>query len=228
MTREELLAFHRKEVALKENYSQKEIDHLVEIFSPHKEVLIPIEKAELLNITNSKGINTSITAPRWLFHLLGIKHKTIHLVLRLGSKYVFQIRSWSKFECPGQIDVSVGGHTTISDKDDSYKTVIIEMFEELGLKLEHFIDNKIQMLGSYDCFHISEQQNLIDNEWHDVYTANLTLKGFSEINFNDGEVSGLYLCNESELENLLNQDIIPIATGLKYTIPFLNNHIPTK
>ncbi|MEZ0228484.1 MAG: hypothetical protein ACAI25_07645 [Planctomycetota bacterium] len=52
-----------------------------------------------------------LAAPRWLCHLLGLRHASAHVVLVApNGLVVLQKRSRAKDTAPGLLDTSVGGH----------------------------------------------------------------------------------------------------------------------
>jgi isopentenyldiphosphate isomerase len=220
----ELLGYVQKaRSALKNNneIKQQEIDAIYSKVRPYSGLFLHGEKNELLNWVNSAGLMTDVKGPRWLFHLLGLRHKTSHILLHFNSPallkvLVLQVRSWSKFDEPGHLDVSVSGHVTedFTAEESAYR----EMQEEIGLKKED-LRSALQWQFSYENFVSSPEINFYNLEWHEVYTAEINISTLARINFNDNEVVALYLHPFSQVKNLLTQKSIKLASGLKNTLP---------
>src|SRR5262252_1634803 len=48
-----------------------------------------------------------LVGPRWWFHLIGLRHGGVHVVLLTPQKWVIiQRRSWSKDDSPGALDIA--------------------------------------------------------------------------------------------------------------------------
>lgn len=181
---------------------------------------------EIFSIVNSQGAATNLTATRWLCHLLGLRHRSIHVILqwqspRMGNVFIFQIRSWQKIDFPGCIDISVGGHVTMNDKtisviDSAYR----ELSEELGLDKNNLTDKQLVFRAGYESYDEDKGKNFHNAEWRDVYLGRLNTNEFDKLKFVDKEVVGLYLCPETEAEGLLSQTLIPVASALKLSLPY--------
>lgn len=205
--------------------NQKEINESCKELEKYREILLPNEKEELFTLVDAQGNFTNLTAPRWFCHLLGLRHMSVHVLLQwqspiLGNVFVLQIRSWAKSDSPGHVDISVGGHVIgdgpLISKESAYR----EMEEELGISTNELVSEELTYKTGYESTDINEQANFFNTEWRNVYLAEITLKGFEKIRFSDKEVVGLYLCPSSEAKHLLNQGIIPIASGLRLSLPY--------
>lgn len=180
---------------------------------------------EIFPLVDEQGQNTGLTAPRWLCHLLGLRHRSVHVLLQwkspgLGDVFIFQVRNWQKRDYPGHVDISVGGHVTLSEEtqtpiDAAYR----EMQEELGLGKEDLLGRELVFRAGYAIYGEDESKNFYNAEWCDVYLATLGNQGFQKLHFVDNEVVGIYLCPQAEAKALLEQTIIPIAAGLKFSLP---------
>lgn len=219
----------RLELRNNNDINQKELDFISCQIEPYKNVFLPGEKDELLNWVNSSGISTEIKGPRWLFHLLGIRHKCAHILLYLNSPallevLLLQVRSWSKFDQPGCLDVTVSGH--VQEGLTAEESAYIEMQEEIGLKKQHLKNSCLTWKFSYENFSPSPEINFFNLEWREVYTAEVDLSILDKIRFNDFEVVGISLFPLSQSKNILNQTTLQLASGLKNTLPkFLSRKI---
>lgn len=216
----------RQKLAGGQNATQSELDSLQDRFLSEREHLRPRENAELLRLVGPLGKDSDLVAPRWLCHLLGLRHKTVHVLLtwlspNLGEVYVLQVRSWTKSDSPGHVDISVGGHVVYSE--DSLlplDAVYRELNEELGLAKSDLQGNMLIHQGGYDSYDEDEENSFFNSEWRDVYVGTITSTGFNKVKFSDGEVSGLYLCPSSGAPDLLTQRIIPLGNALQSSLDF--------
>lgn len=207
-----------------EKITQKELNEIVETWQTYRDVLRPNEKDEMFPLVDNTGNFTKLTAPRWICHLLSLRHRSTHVLLQwqspsLGKVFVLQVRSWTKSDSPGCLDISVGGHVTGDDLSMSLESTYREMEEELGITLADLKGGELIYQKGYESYDENEKNIFYNSEWCDVYVGELMTDGFDNIRFNDKEVVGLYLCPESEAKNLLKQNVIPIASALKYSLP---------
>ena len=199
---------------------QEQLDEICGRWEKHREVLRPGEKDEILDLVDALGRTVDLTAPRWLCHVLGLRHRSVHVLLcwyspALGRVFVLQVRSWSKEMMAGQLDISVGGHVTAGASVT--ETAYAEMDEELGLGRQHLQGGELTYCKGYESK--TEADDYCDLEWCEVYSGELATQGLERIHFKDGEVVGLYLCPQEEARNLLEQKIMPIASGLAHSLP---------
>jgi hypothetical protein len=118
--------------------TQEELNEIVEKWQKDRDLLRSNEKDELFTLVDNKGNFTKLTAPRWICHLLSLRHRSTHVLLQwqspgLGRVFIFQVRSWVKSDSPGHLDISVGGHVTGDDLSISIESTYREMEEELGI-----------------------------------------------------------------------------------------------
>ena len=213
----------RSEFSKKDDFSQEQLDDVFQEIKQYKDRLMPNENDEQLVLVNSLGNRTDLHAPRWMCHLLDIRHLCVHVLIRwktpqFSQVFVFQIRSWKKFDSPGQIDISVGGHVT--DAMETEKAALKEMEEEIGLLKNDLINSRIIHCTSYEKYDENVKNNFYNREWREVYVGDISTQSLESIKFNDNEVVGLYLCPQNELSQLLTQKTIPIASGLRSTLPY--------
>ncbi len=161
-----------------------------------------------------------VMAPRWLCHLLGLRHACSHIMLTwdsptLGPVLVCQVRSWDKPDFPGHVDISVGGH--VVGQADRETTAWVEMQQELGLERKDLAQETLKRVGGY-AFDLAEPERYFyDAEWRDVYVGKLV--NLDAIHFVDGEVTAVTLCPLSQARQLLAQECLPVAHGLKASLP---------
>ena len=200
--------------------TQSELVQLQSFFEPYKNQLRAGDKAELVAVVDSEGHSSDLIAPRWLCHLLGLRHRVVHILLvwqsaGMGRVFVFQVRHWNKDDLPGHVDISAGGHVTHSDNQNPpFDTAYREMEEELGIKADS-LTKPLIYCGGYLNYVERPVENLYDAEWCDVFVGTVSNTGFSQIHFADEEVVGLYLCPENEVENLITQTRIPMAGAIQ-------------
>lgn len=204
--------------------SQPELDELFKQLFGYKQELMPDENDEKLVLVDSSGKRTGLQAPRWICHLLGFRHLCVHVAVKWRKPqppdfFIFQIRSWNKFDSPGQVDISVSGHVT--DDMPSFDAAQKEMKEELGLSLNDLVSQRIHFIGAYEKYDQNPDLNFYNREYKEVYMGEINTPQIDAVHFNDNEVVGLYLCPETELTALSLQKQIPLASGLKGSLKLL-------
>lgn len=209
-----------------DNARQVDLDRFVAKWGNYKDVLRPNEKAEEFTLVNKEGGFLDLTASRWLCHLLNLRHKSVHILLKwknpgLEDVFVLQIRDWNKSDSPGHLDISVGGHVVGGDVSNSIESAYRELEEELGISKAELRDGKLSFASGYESTDEREEDHFYNTEWRDVYLGEINTDGLEKIKFSDKEVVGIYLCPEYDSRNLLNQKIIPIASALKLSLPKL-------
>jgi len=209
----------RKALQHGEQATQEQIDVLCRTWEPR---ITPAHKdRELLAVVDDRGqaYQPERFAPRWLCHLLGLRHLTAHVVLRwqspsLGTTYVLQVRGWDKDYLPGYLDTAVGGH--IKGRASPEEAAYQEMQEELGIARSDLVGQRIVPVGQYGTVD-DHRDDFYDVEWHAVYLGEVA--DLDGVRFADGEVVGLYLCPAPEVENLVRQEVIPVPDLLKIILP---------
>lgn len=212
---------HRLREALRHGAqaTQAQIDDLCRTWKPH---VNPARKdREPLAVVDDQGkpYRPQRLAPRWLCHLLGLRHRCAHVVLRwrspsLGMTYILQVRGWDKDYLPGYLDSAIGGHIVghASPEEAAYR----EMQEELGIARDDLVDRRLLPVGQYATLD-DHRDDFYDVEWHVVYLGEVS--NLDGIRFADGEVVGVYLCPAFEVENLVRQEILPVPQILKVILP---------
>lgn len=206
-----------------DNTSQLELDNILHKLEEYKSFLRSNEKDEIFDLVDKQGNILDLTAPRWLCHLLGLRHTSVHVLLRwqsphLGKVYILQIRSWVKSDSPGHLDISVGGHV-VGNAETTIETAYKEMKEELGIDRLDLRNTELHQKAGYESYNFNEREHFYNSEWRDIFVGDVKTNIFNIIRFSDNEVVGLYLCPVVDTENLLNQKIIPLASALKLSLP---------
>jgi 8-oxo-dGTP pyrophosphatase MutT (NUDIX family) len=208
-------------LSAKNRLEQAEITHLATIWRAR---LSPrVAEEELFDLCDDRGMATGVTAPRWLCHLLGLRHRAVHVILRSPQNLlVLQVRSPNKADWPDHIDTSVGGHVRAGE---TYLDAgLAEIEQELGLPAHNLeawlVGGKLEPVGTpyerYDCQPATPPFR--NHQFNQIYAGHLTPDGLARIRFHDGEVSALYLCTEVEAERLLAAGT-RIAPGLAHSLP---------
>ncbi len=171
----------------------------VELFSGH---------AERFDLCDDDDRATGVAAPRWLCHLLGLRHRAVHILLWAPNGLaVLQVRSPHKAYWPGLLDISVGGHVRAGQ---SYlEAAWSEMAEELGVTPPLLAPPGLTPVGGPQPDDEPDPRQspwLCNRQFNQLYAARLTAEGLAHVRFHDGEVCALYLCPPHEVDRL-------IATG---------------
>ncbi len=111
--------------------STGDVQRLMATWQP---VVQPVPKhEEPFDLVTERGDTTGVIAPRWLCHLMGLCHRTVHLVLRTPQDWlVLQMRS-RRVDWPGMLDLAVTGHVRAGLSWE--EAIRAEAAEELGLDL---------------------------------------------------------------------------------------------
>lgn len=203
---------------------------VTELISRWQPVVQPLSKHhESFDLVTWVGEITGVTAPRWLCHLMGLCHRTVHLVLRTPQDWLaLQVRG-RHVDWPGRLDLSVTGHVRagLSWQEAMQR----EAAEELGLDLTP----QAGMITADGLLAIGRpyrrcEADSLNPPVHichvtQVFAATLTQAGLASLRFTDGEVVGLYLCSLAEIEHLLAQDAPRIAPGLVQSLPVYRAHL---
>lgn len=178
---------------------------------------------EPFDLMSPAGEPTGVTAPRWLCHLLGLCHCTVHLALRTPQGLlVLQMRSRLVRNWPRLLDLAVTGHVRagLSLAD----ALARESGEELGLDLDPaaacVLPPGPQFVHRY-CRQETDSINPPEHICHvtHLYAATLTATGLASLHFADGEVDGLYLCGPAEAMRLVAEERQRVAPGLAQSLP---------
>ncbi len=204
--------------------TQQQLDAVVAELQPQKKSLRPKDKNEPLPLFSTNGKPIGTAAPRWVCHVLALRHRCAHVLLvwrspGMGDTLVLQIRSWDKDDSPGHLDISVGGHMTGTDKL-AEDTAFSEMLQETNLTINDLEKEKLQSVGGYSYDETPRpDDNFFNSEWRDVYVAYVKDESFKKIEFPDGEVAGVVLLPLRDAKRLLKQDTIPMASALTQSLP---------
>lgn len=191
------------------------INKLINELQPSRERLAPQEKNEFFDVINHDGRPVGVKAPRWLCHLVGLRHWAAHVVLYFktieDTIIILQVRSWKKVDSPGHLDISVGGH--VKSGSTPLDTALSEMAEEIGLKPSDLVNGSLEKILEYSAYN-STGDWFHNNERCEVFSGEIKPDSLKNVRFSDKEVMGMYLCPALELASLVKQKHFPIASAL--------------
>ncbi len=206
-----------------EQLHQSHVATLIERWLP---IVQPLPKHhEPFDLVTCDGETTGVVAPRWLCHLMGLCHRTVHLVLRTphdAAWLVLQVRG-QHVDWPGRLDLSVTGHVRAGLTWQ--QAIEREAAEELGLDLAPaagaVAEPGLAVVGAPYRRCEADSVNPPVHICHvtQVFAATLTPAGLASLRFADGEVVGLYLCGLDEIERLLADEPQRCAPGLAQSLP---------
>lgn len=200
--------------------SRADVQRLLARWRP---LLPEILREEPFDLVTSEGEPTGVHAPRWLCHLLGLCHRTVHVVLRTPQDLLlFQVRS-ARVDWPGRIDLAVTGHVRagLSWEDAAHH----EAAEELGLDTGPEAGMLVAPgLRPVEALHRRRATDSVNPPVHichltRLYAGTLTATGLSHLRFADGEVSALFLCTPAEATRLLAEEPERLAPGFSQSLP---------
>lgn len=156
---------------------------------------------------------TGLLVARWLCHLLGIRHRVVHLFIDhpILDDYTFvQVRGLSKVEAPGAFDLPAAGHVVGLEtiRDALFK----ELREELGLESVDICD--LQRIGNYEYQGPNNGVGVYNVEVRTVFRSRLKSGRLLRIRFLDGEVAAISMFALPELRALIDAYPERIASGL--------------
>ncbi|MBT8393566.1 MAG: NUDIX domain-containing protein [Bacteroidia bacterium] len=154
---------------------------------------------EYIDIVTETGKPTGKKALKSEAHKHGWWHNTIHLWLyTLNGEILLQQRSHKKSIFPLLWDVSAAGHI---DAGESYISAAVrETEEELGLRLDA---KDLIKIGVNKHLSTYENGSIKDNEFHQVYIAELTVE-LKDLIPQEDEVEELKLVSFREFKTLLD------------------------
>ncbi len=220
----------RHELARGAGATQARLDSIAAEMQPQKAALRPGDKDELLPLFDGQGKPTGMNAPRWICHVLGLRHCCADVLLiwrspTMGDTLLLQIRSWDKDDSPGRLDISASGHMKVADPS-SEATALAEMRQETNLSIDDLREKKLHSLGGYACDEPPRPaESFFNSEWREVYLAYVTDEGFRKIDFPDGEVAGVAIFPLKDAPRLLTQTSLPLASSLVHSLPVCLAHL---
>jgi 8-oxo-dGTP pyrophosphatase MutT (NUDIX family) len=170
-----------------------------------------------------KGADDTLLVAHWLTHLLGLRHRSVHLFLgssRSAEITYLQLRSFGLHGHGGKLDIPVGGH--VSECEDITITLSRELKEELGLSLQrHLRGGSCKYIGDYEYLEIDKGGKYREIELRSVFSGTLLSSGEQAIRMRKGEVGGIMLIFKNELQRLLHAYPTLVAGGLSGSARFL-------
>jgi isopentenyldiphosphate isomerase len=191
------------------------------------------EREEWFELARHDGSVTDVTGPRWLFHLLGLPHRAVHVGLSTAQGLILvQRRAPWKADYPNTWDMSVSGHVggpQWGPKPDYQSAALQEIAEELSLPsghvAEYLVGGRLHPVCKpyVDTVRIDIRNPPIwDIEVRQVFAGTLTDAGLAAVRPAEDELLGLMLCSPRQAECILEtQDTAPglrgsLARFLKY------------
>lgn len=186
------------------------------------------EQAEAFALARPDGSTTGVIGPRWLFHLLGLRHRAAEIGFHTPSGLiVLQRRSPTKADWPNALDMAVAGH--IPQQEDGGDRTFEqgawkEIAEEIGLDeadaKQTLVEGKLLPVGlPYVSFDADPRRNppFYNAEVRQIFGATLTGEGLARLHFRDQEAAGIVLVTaDTAWEALEREDI---ASGMRYSLP---------
>ena len=157
---------------------------------------------ELIDIVDENGNYTGKTCLKSEAHKHGYFHPTIHVWLYTSDQQILlQKRALTKKVFPGLWDISVAGH--IAAGEDVIKGALREVKEEIGFNI---LPENLHKIGTRKHM-VNHSNGIIDNEFHHVYIAKLTVP-VKELIVQKEEVDELQLFELETLKNTKNLENI--------------------
>jgi hypothetical protein len=218
----------RSELCAGDGVTQRRLDEVLKDVAGARDMFRPRPgpEDELLPLFDVHGEPTGVLAPRWLCHLLGLRHRCIHVLLvcripPMGSFLLLQIRA-SKQDSPGRWDMTSTGHFKQSKHS--------ELFEETGLAVSDLVNRKLHRVKEYLYPDSRPNEHFYNFEWRDVYVGFLSPQKLGRVRLSDGEVAGFVLVPVGAVKSMSQCKGIATASALREALPdcldFLDRRIP--
>jgi len=177
---------------------------------------------EWFDIVDAAGEPLGYTAPRWLAHLTGLRHRVVHnYLLSPQGLLLLQMRAHDKAEWPSRFDTTVGGH--LKAGQDWLTGALTEIYEEVGLPPDQvgrwLEEGQLQPVGAiYERYSLDTHLAipLRNRQVNRLFSGQLTAWGLAHLRFHDGEVAGVFLCAPAEAQRMIAADLL-IAPGLRHS-----------
>jgi len=207
--------------------TSKRISDLIAEWEPRVQPDV-IDKQETFTLVHATGKTAGVASPRWLVHLVGLRHRAVHVAFRTETGLLaIQRRSHSRPDWPDALDLTVTGHVpqNLQGHDITYEQgAWKEIEEELGLierdSQSTLVGGKLIPVGDpYFSFDMDIRRNppFYNAEARQIYIATLTGEGLSKLQFADGEVSELTFVTPETAWDIAARE--NIASGLRYSLP---------
>ena len=172
--------------------------------------------ARWFQLAQPDGSGRTLLPARWLCHLLGLRHGTVHLVIAVPHPHeqlLLQVRSMRKHTWSGCYDLPVAGHV---DGLQTYPaTLRKEAQEEIGLEIDWLQD--LVEVGGYLDSNSSAAGFFYDNEYHRVFTGCLARDLLPRLQPLAGEVAALALFPPAEIHAMRAAYPDSFAPGIQQT-----------
>lgn len=158
--------------------------------------------AEYFDVLTPDGRETGLWKTRAAVHRDGDWHKSVHIWVYAGGKFLFQKRKADKDSFPGMWDAACTGHV---DAGETYrKAALRELAEELGLNVRHDQPEYIAVqdfcvIGSWNT--AEAPHTFTSNEKCCIYL--LRLEKQPEIAYQTDEISAVQWLGMAEAEKLV-------------------------
>ena len=153
---------------------------------------------EYIDIVTIEGKPTGKQTLKSIVHQKGYYHHTAQIWFYTENKEILlSQRAAKKQICPLMWDVSVAGH--IDAGETVTQAAIRETKEELGFDI---LKHKLTKIGVFKCFQ-SYNNGIIDNEFHNVFIAQLNLP-ISKLLLQEDEVEAVKLVSFKQFQILID------------------------
>ena len=153
--------------------------------------------AEYFDVITPNGRETGLWKTREAVHRDGDWHKSVHIWVYAGGKFLFQKRKEDKDSFPGMWDAGCTGHV---DAGETWrKAALRELAEELGLTVRH---DRLEYIAVEDlCVVQSGEKPFVSNEKCCIYL--LQMDEQPEIAFQAEEISAVQWLDTAEADKLV-------------------------
>lgn len=174
--------------------------------------------SEGASIDQGRSESGTLLPGRWLCHLVGFRHLSVHLFLTIDGDdehLLVQIRGTRKAESPAAFDLPVAGHVGAEHTEE--EALLAEAREELGLEAHDLI--RLTALSGYEYKEPDSRSWMRNVEFRRLFEAALSPATFSKLRPARDEVAAIALFSISEVESMVTTFPERVASGLRSSFP---------
>jgi len=170
------------------------------------------------SIDQERSESRMLLPARWLCHLVGFRHLSVHLFLTVDGDdehLLVQVRGTQKAESPGAFDLPVAGH--VGGEQRERDALLREAREELGLEAADLL--KLSEMGGYEFKEPDSSSWMRNVEFRRLFEAAVSPGTFSRLRPAPVEVAAIALFSISEVESMIAMFPERVGSGLRSSFP---------
>ena len=164
----------------------------------------PEPNEEMFDVLDENGLPVGHILPRSICHKFGLYHRAIAgWIINPDNKILIQKRSMSKEKGAGLWDISFAGH--VSAGQNSISAASREINEEISIGLVRDVSSVRDFTFKASFRHHLKQNDVIDNQFYEIFTLYITEKSVAQLSFQKEEVEEIKFVDLATLREMLNE-----------------------